>query len=339
MFHFHFPWFILLLPLPIFFYWLFPISAKEKREEAVEIHFPALYRLKSIFSSSQVTKKKSTFLFFLLLSISWMLLIVALMQPENIDQFRHVKNKGYDLMLAVDISGSMQALDFSTPDKTINRLEVVKEVVSRFIQERKGDRQGLILFGQHAYLHVPLSLDAFAISRMLNEVAIGMAGNATAMGDAIGLAVRTLRERPEGSRILILLTDGEDNASSIPPLTAAKLAKQYGIRIYTIGIGKKGLVPFLNRFGGYGMAEVSIDEELLKEIAKETGGKYFSATNEKMLTSIYAEISSLEKTEANESVLLLREPLYQYPLSLSLFFLLVLTLSQFSHKRRGSYGF
>lgn len=337
MFHFHSPWFALLLPLPLLLRWLLPALPKEKRDEASEISFPAVHRLKNVFPACQSTKKRSDVIFFGLLLLSWMLLIVALMQPENVDQFRQVKNKGYDLMLAVDISASMQALDFSTPDKAINRLNVTKEVVGNFIKGRQGDRLGLILFGQSAYLHVPLTLDTTSVNRMLNDTAPGMAGNATAIGDAIGLGVRTLRERPSGSRVLILLTDGEDNASSIPPLEAAKLAKQYGIRIYTVGIGKKGLVPFPNQFGGYGMGEVSMDEDLLKEIAKETGGQYFSATNQKMLASIYDKIGELEKSEANETLFLIREPLYQYPLSLSLLVLLALTLSQLLY-RRALYG-
>lgn len=331
MFHFQSPWFALLFPLPLLLRWL-PALVKEKQVKSAEIYFPGVQRLKNIFPACQATSKKSnSFLCFLFLS--WVLLVIALMQPENVDQFRQVKNKGYDLMLAVDISASMQALDFSTPDKAISRLDVTKEVVGNFIIGRQGDRLGLILFGQNAYLHVPFTLDAASVSRMLNDTVPGMAGNATAIGDAIGLGVRTLRERPEGSRVLILLTDGEDNASSIPPFEATKLAVQYGVRIYTIGIGKKGLVPFPNQFGGYGMGEVSMDEELLKEIAKETGGQYFSATNQKMLASIYAKIDELEKSEANETLFLVREPLYQYPLSLSIIIFLALTFSQLLNRR------
>lgn len=333
MFHFYSPWLALLLPLPILLRWLLPALSKEKRGEAAKICFPAVHRLKNVFPTSQAIKNRNNSIFFSLLLLIWILLIVALMQPENVDQFRQVKNKGYDLMLAVDISASMQALDFSTQDKLISRLDVTKDVVGNFIKGRQGDRLGLILFGQNAYLHVPLTLDTDSVSRMLNDAVQGMAGNATAIGDAIGMGVRTLRERPANSRVLILLTDGDDNASSIPPLEAAKLAKQYGIRIYTIGIGKKGLVPFPNQLGGYGMGEVSMDEELLKEIAKETGGQYFSATNRKMLASIYAKIDELEKSEANEILFLIRKPLYQYPLSLSLIILLVLTLFQLSRKR------
>lgn len=328
MFQFHFPWFALLLPLPLILRYFLPTKPKEKRNEAAQIRFPAIYRLKNIFPACQSNIKKSHFIFFGLLFLSWILFVLALMQPENVDQFRQVKNKGYDLMLAVDISASMQALDFSTNDKAISRLDETKKVVGNFIKGRQGDRLGLILFGQNAYLHVPLTLDVDSVSKMLGDVIPGMAGNATAIGDAIGLGVRTLRERPEGSRVLILLTDGEDNASSIPPLEAAKLAKQYGIRIYTIGIGKKGLVPFPNQMGGYSMVEVSLDEDLLKEIATETGGSYFSATNGKMLASIYAKIDAFEKSEANETLFLIREPLFFYPLTLSLFILLVLSLSQ-----------
>lgn len=337
MFHFDSPWFALLLPLPLLLRWLLPASPKEKRVEAAEIRFPSVQRLKNIFPEGHAIKEASGAIFHGLLLLSWTLLVIALMKPENVDQLRQVKNKGYDLMLAVDISASMQALDFSTPGKAVSRLDVTKQVVGDFIKGRQGDRLGLILFGQNAYLHVPLTLDTASVSRMLHDSVPGMAGNATAIGDAIGLGVRTLRERPPGSRVLILLTDGEDNASSLPPLEAAKLAKQYGTRIYTIGIGKKGLVPFPTQSGGYGMVEVSMDEELLKEIARETGGQYFSATNQKMLTSIYTKIDELEKSESNESVFLVREPLYQYPLSLSLLALLALTLSQLLH-RRAVYG-
>lgn len=332
MFHFHYPWLALLLPLPLIIRWFWPPQANANDEPA-EIYFPSVDRLKNIFPSSKELISRSSFLYFGLLLLSWISLVLALMQPEKVDQFRQIKNKGFDLMLAVDISASMQALDFSTANKAVNRLDMTKEVVGNFIEGRQGDRIGLILFGQNAYLHAPLTLDTASVIRMLKDTVPGMAGNATAIGDAIGQGVRTLRERPEGSRVLILLTDGEDNSSSIPPLEAAKLAKQYGIKIYTIGIGKSGAVPFPNQFGGYGMGQVSMDEDLLKKIAEETGGQYFAATNQKMLSLIYSKIDELEKSEANESLFLIREPLYQYPLALSLVLLFVLTLSQLLNRR------
>jgi Ca-activated chloride channel family protein len=320
MFQFYAPYFALLLPLPFLIRMLFPCRKKNK---APEIHFPALERLKNAFPSNSV--KNSTGFFSFLLYLSWIFLVLALMQPEKVDQFNKVNNKGYDLMLALDISGSMQAVDLSTSSKIISRIDATKEVVSKFVRARDKDRLGLITFGQSAYLHVPLTPDTVAVSRMLNDIVIGMAGNGTAIGDAIGLAVRTLRTRPGDSKILVLLTDGEDNASSIPPIEAAKLAKQYGIRIYTVGIGKKGPVPFPTNFGGYALAETVMDEELLKQIAEMTGGAYFLATDKKALESIYTQIDVLEKTEVEHSIHFIREPLFAYPLSVSLLLLFILT--------------
>ena len=215
----------------------------------------------------------------------------------------------------------------------ISRLDVTKEVVGKFVLGRQGDRVGLVTFGENAYLHVPLTLDTVSVSRMLNDTVAGMAGNATAIGDAIGLSVKTLRDRPEGSRVLVLLTDGDDNASSIPPLEAANLAKQYGIRIYTIGVGRNGPVPFPTQTGGYALANVTMDEVLLKEIANITGGQYFLATDQKALQSIYDKIDVLEKTEANHSTFFVRKPLYYYPLGAAMLTLFALSLSQIRYRR------
>lgn len=333
MFRFYLPWFALLLPLPFLIRRVIPFKGKDLNEAgASELYFPALSRLKSAFSSDSAIKTIDRS-FFILLSSIWFFLVIALMQPEKVDQYRQVKNKGYDLMLAVDTSASMQAVDFSTKSKVISRLDATKEVVSKFVLGRQGDRVGLVIFGENAYLHVPLTLDTISVSRMLNDTVSGMAGNATAIGDAIGISVRTLRVRPVGSRVLVLLTDGEDNSSSIPPLEAAKLAKQYGIRIYTVGVGKNGQVPFPSQFGGYGMVETSIDEGLLKEIAAQTGGQYFLATDQKMLESIYSKINALEKTESNQTLFLIREPLYYYPLGIAMALLLILSLHQLLSKR------
>lgn len=334
MFQFYWPWFALLLPLPFIFRKLFPLSGVEReREKIPTIYFPAIERLKKAFSASSQLNDGLNRSFFFLLSLAWVFLVIALMQPEKVENYRQIKNKGYDLMLAVDISGSMQAVDFSTQSKTISRLEATKEVVSKFVLGRQGDRVGLITFGENAYIYVPLTLDTLSVSKMLNDTVSGMAGNATAIGDAIGLGVKTLRERPEGSRILILLTDGEDNASAIPPIEAAKLAKQYGIRIYTIGVGKNGVVPFPNGAGGYGMARVSIDEGLLKEIAQLTGGQYFLAADQKSLEAIYEKIDQMEKTESNEALFLIKDPLYPYPLAIGMFVLLILCSCEFLQRR------
>lgn len=335
MFQFYWPWMALLFVLPFALRWCFP--QKKGSNPLATVHFPRLDRLKKAFSKQTVTGVRDV-PFFILFSLGWLFLTLALMQPENVSQYRQVKNKGYDLMLAVDISGSMQAVDFSTSSKIISRLDATKDVVSHFVRNRQGDRVGLITFGEAAYLHVPLTLDTLSVSKMLNDTVSGMAGNATAIGDAIGLAVKSLRNRPEGSRVLILLTDGEDNASSIPPLESAKLAKQYGIKIYTIGVGRNGLVPFPTQFGGHALAQVTIDEKLLKEIAEMTGGHYFQATDQKMLQSIYSKINGLERTESDQTLFLIREPLYYYPLALSIILFFALSLYQIGVFRRGSYG-
>lgn len=299
------PWFILFLPLPLIVYFFF-----SKKQAIQELHFPALDRLKRVFP---LCSKAESFPY--LLFGVWALIILALMQPVKTDARRLIKKEGYDLLLAVDISGSMQALDFSTSKKQVNRLDVTKEVVGDFIKRREGDRIGLITFGKNAYLHVPLTHDIEAVSKALSDTTFGMAGNGTAIGDAIGLAVRTLRARPEGSRVLVLLTDGEDNSSSISPIEAAKLANLYGIKIYTVGVGKKGAVAFPSQFGGYMMGESPMDTELLKKIADMTDGQSFLADEKIALEMIYKKIDSMEKTENEENLLLLQEPLYAYFLS------------------------
>lgn len=332
MMHFEWPWMVLLLPLPFLLRWLVP-PAKQKPSKEAELYFPSIGRLREAFSVRSSSSEKFSRLPFLFLSLFWLFFVLALMQPEKEGQPIQIKNQGHDLMLAVDVSGSMHALDLSTASHQVSRLDVTKEVVGKFVLGRQGDRMGLITFGEHAYLHIPLTLDTVSISKMLQDIVPGMAGNATAIGDAIGLAVRTLRERPEGSRVLILLTDGQDNSSSIPPLEAAKLAQQYGVRIYTIGIGKKGNVPFPTGYGGYQMVRVSMDEDLLKEIAILTGGQYFSAVNKKGLEQIYKKIDSLEKTESDENLLFIRHPLYRYPLSLAILFFICFALSGIFHRR------
>lgn len=333
MFQFYWPWFALLLPLPFFLRKISVFRNKGTEIRLPVLHFPALNRLKNIFPTHFVEKKQPNYFFSILFSLFWFFLTITLMQPERVDQFKQVKNVGYDLMLAVDISSSMQAVDFSTKNKIVSRLDATKDVVGKFVLGRQGDRVGLVAFGESAYLHVPLTLDTVSVSRMLKDTVAGMAGNATAIGDAIGLSVKTLRQRPEGSRVLVLLTDGDDNSSSIPPLEAAKLAKQYGIRIYTVGVGSNGQVPFPTGYGGYAMVQVSMNEDLLREIADKTGGQYFLATDQKALESIYWKINELEKTESDETTLFVREPLYYYPLGLSMLILLVLSLYQIRYRR------
>ncbi|MBX9621125.1 MAG: VWA domain-containing protein [Alphaproteobacteria bacterium] len=336
MFTFHWPWLCLLLPLPLIVRLLLPKSKKSEMKTTPELRFPDLSPLQKAFSGHQKKSRPSDLLFLIILSLSWIFLVLAVMRPQFVDQYSQIQNEGYDLMVAVDISGSMQALDFSTKEKMVSRLDVTKEVVGKFVRERQGDRIGLILFGENAFLQVPLTLDTSSVDYMLNNAVPGLAGFGTAIGDAIGLGVRNLRERPEGSRVIVLLTDGMDTASSIPPLESAKLAKQYGIRIYAIGVGKNGPVPFLDDRGRIQMVKVPMDEELLKEVATRTNGKYFQATDQFALQDIYEKINQLEKTKSNVRTYLIQKPLYRYPLGIAVALFLILSLLPFY--RRITYG-
>ncbi len=327
MFIFHWPYLALLLPLPILVWWLLPTGKKTDVNTSPELLFPSLDKIRNAFPAFRASEKKSRRGYWVLRLSVWVLLVLTIMRPQRVDQYIHVQNEGYDLMLAVDISGSMRALDFSTKEKAVSRLDVTKDVVGQFVRERQGDRIGLILFGQHAYLHVPLTLDTLSVSQMLNNAVSGMAGDATSIGDAVGLAVRNLRERPEGSRTIILLTDGKDTASSIPPLEAARLAKIYGIRIHAIGVGKDGPVPYPDNLRGVVMVELPMDEQLLKDIANETDGQFFLAADTNTLEDIYDTINKLEKTESEEREYLIRQPLYRYPLGAACILLLILCLA------------
>lgn len=325
MFSFAWPWMVGLLALPFIVRAFSPGARIANVPSAPKVSFPYIDRLKAGFPSQQ-RGKKSRGQYMFVLGLLWLCLTGALMGPQLIDQFTQVRGKGYDLMLAVDLSSSMLALDYSENGEQASRLDVVKSVVSDFVARRQGDRVGLVLFGTAAYLHVPLTLDTLSVRKMLNNTMVGEAGDTTAIGDAIGLAVRNLRDRPEKSRIIILLTDGGDNASTIPPLAAAKLAHQYGIRIYTIGVGSKEPVPIPDSSGQIVTAQFDLDESLLRKIADMTGGDYFRAADTKALQKIYAQINKLEKTSVETRSYAVRRPLYRYPLGggLALLFLLPL---------------
>ncbi len=330
MFKFAWPWFAMALPLP----WLLrryfaprQRASTMEQQSAVLLH-PSVTRLQTAFVSLAPAVGLSSLLQTLLLALLWISLVVAMMRPEWLERHTQVVSPGYDLMLAVDASRSMEALDFTVDGRRVNRMAVVKGVVGRFIEQRRGDRIGLVIFGDHAYLQSPLTLDGEAVRTLLESSVPRMAGDATAIGDSVGLAVKKLRERPEGSRVLILLTDGENTAGSLPPLEAARLARHYNIRIYTVGVGSKGKVPFMEG-GRLIMTDMQIDEDLLKEIAATTGGAYFRATDTQALEEIYRRIDALEMTEAETRTTMIPRPLFRWPLAVAmvaLFFLGTLSL-------------
>ena len=333
MFSFAYPAMALMLLLPFVARALMPADKKENDMNAPEISFPSMDRLEAAFALQGSANKSNRFYYFVL-ALLWLCLTASLMQPQLVDKFTEVRNKGYDIMLAVDLSGSMHALDYTMDNRRVSRLDVIKSVVSQFVSQRQGDRIGLALFGTKAYLHVPLTLDTLSVRKMLDNTIVGEAGDSTAIGDALGLAVRNLRERPENSRIIVLLTDGADNASTIPPLEAAKLAKEYGIRVYTISVGTNGPVPIPDRSGQIVMAQFDVDDGLLKKVADTTGGSFFRATDTATLQKVYDEINRLEKSESETKNYVIRQPLYRYPLGAALGLLFLLSLMPVYRKAR-----
>ncbi|WP_353573041.1 VWA domain-containing protein [Candidatus Albibeggiatoa sp. nov. BB20] len=311
MFSFQYPWFALLLPLPILIWWLWP---QRQASHLPQIRIPNLAFVQQAFQVSSVSPVRNRWLIlrWLLLWLTWISFVFAAMAPQWVDKQIEIRQSGYDLMLAVDLSESMLQDDFRLSQRQVSRLQAVKVVLIPFVDKRVGDRIGLVLFADHAYLQSPLTLDNQAVKAFIERAAIGMAGQKTAIGDAIGLAVKKLRERPEDSRVLILLTDGENTAGKLSPLKAAEIAKQYKIRIYTVGVGQVS-----------GIFGRGFDEQTLREIAKMTGGAYFSATNLNALSQVYNKIDkNLQKTEADSRIYLQRTHLYRIPLIIGLFSLL-----------------
>ncbi|MGF1615566.1 MAG: VWA domain-containing protein [Gammaproteobacteria bacterium] len=316
MLSFAWPWFALLLPLPWLLAWQFrrPSRAREGDSTNRVLLNPAVSRLEAAFASDTPRARGYRWLWELLGGLFWAALVVALMGPQRLDRYTEAVSHGRDLMLAVDISRSMEALDFQLDGRPVNRLAVVKGVVGSFIELRRGDRIGLILFGDVAYLQAPLTLDGAAVRAMLEGVVPRMAGDATAIGDAVGLAVKKLREREAGGRVIILLTDGENTAGGLPPLEAARLARHHGIRIYAIGVGSHGQVPFPEG-DDLVMKTVPLDEGLLQVMSEMTDGVYFRATDTDALRSIYRHIDGLEATEAVTHSTYVPRPLFRWPLA------------------------
>jgi len=221
-------------------------------------------------------------------------------------------------MLAVDLSGSMQIQDFSLGGNQVDRLTATKQVAGDFIQRRKGDRLGLILFGSQAYLQAPLSFDRVTINRFLQEAVIGLAGKKTAIGDAIGLSVKRLKNKNTSQLVLILLTDGVNTAGELSPEEGVALAKKIGLRIYTIGIGASQMQ--VDSFFGSQMINPSkdLDEGMLKSIAEQTGGAYFRAHDTKELKKIYALIDTLEPVDSDKQTFRPIQALFMYPLGLAM---------------------
>ena len=341
MYSFDWPWMFILLPLPLLVYFLSrPIS----QQSAAALKVPFYQYLQEQHIQDKKVSAGRLSLSLLLAAIAWILLLTAAAQPKWSGDPVSIPRSGRDLMLAVDMSGSMDTKDMMLGQQSVDRLSAVKTVISPFIEQREGDRIGLVLFGERAYLQTPLSYDRKTIQQMLYEAVIGLAGEkATAIGDAIGLAVKRLKDLPADqsqSRVLILLTDGSNNAG-MDPITAAKLAKQIGIKIYTIGFGADEMIVR----SVFGRQRVNpsrdLDEKTLQEIAMATGGRYFRARDARELADIYIILDQLEPVESDSFTYRPTRALFYYPLSiaflLSLFILFYqLILHKPPHRFAGS---
>ncbi len=306
-----FPWALLLLPIPLVI-WFFK---KTKEEEITAIQTPLFDHWQSI--NTKNIQPKTHWLKIILSFIIWICLIIAASRPQWVGEPVELPASGRDLLLSIDVSESMLEEDLKLNGRSANRLDVVKSVITEFIKKRESDRIGLVLFGDQAYLQTPLTFDLKTVQYMLDETEIGLAGKATAIGDGIGLSVKRLRERPEQSRILILLTDGQSNRGE-DPIKAAKLAKKAGVKIYTIGIGADESL----RRTLFGMKRINpsaaLDEKTLMQIAQLTDGRYFRAKSTQDLQKIYSLLDSLEPIEDEPEIYRPMQELYYYPALLAL---------------------
>ncbi|BCL62846.1 hypothetical protein DGMP_35390 [Desulfomarina profundi] len=287
--HPEFLWLLLLLPLLAVLY--------GRKGKAPALKFSST-TLAAVLATTPKARPGTLLLLFRLLVLS--LLILALARPQQGSSTTEIEASGIDIILAVDVSGSMEAMDFTLNSKPANRLEVVKKVMDEFISERPNDRIGLLAFAGRPYLVSPLTLDHDWLRRRLESLQTGMLEDGTAIGSAIGSGTNRLRENKSKSRILILLTDGMNNAGRIPPLIAAEAANTLKIKVYTIGAGTRGEAPMpvIDSFGRQRLvrARVDIDEETLTKVAELTGARYFRATDTESLKKIYNEINKMETT-------------------------------------------
>ena len=324
MWSFAWPWMFLALPLPIIVRKLLaPVSGAQD----AGLKVPSFQGF-SVLSDRSEVEQLLNWRFWLAVA-AWILLVVASARPEFIGDELDVPVSGRNLMLAVDLSGSMDAKDFELGGRRVDRLTATKAVASDFIGRREGDRIGLILFGERAYLQVPLTLDRETVRTLLLEAFIGLAGEKTAIGDAITLAVKRIHDQGAAGaeQILVLLTDGANTAGAVDPLKAAELAEQIGLRIYTIGIGAEQMV--VSSITG-GMRRVNpsadLDETTLTAIAEQTGGRYFRAKDTAGLQDIYRLLDQMEPVAEPEAGFRPVTTLYYWPLGGALALVGVLAL-------------
>ncbi len=313
MFELALPWAFIALPLPVLLWLLSP---------RVSVQLPAALRVPFFNAMVNLLEEKKAFSSkpstLTLLMVIWVLLLCALSGPRWVGNPLPVEREGYNIMLALDLSGSMELNDMLLHGRPASRLAVVKRAAAQFVNDRKTDKIGLILFGTQAYLQTPLTYDHHSLLMRIQDATVGLAGKTTSIGDALGLAVKRLREVPAQGRVIILLTDGVNNSGVLSPIKAAELAAVEGIKIYTIGLGANpdsggndNLLISLN-------PAMDLDEETLTEVAKITGGRYFRATDSQSLSSIYQTINEMETVSQEKQMIRPQHEYYAWPLATAL---------------------
>jgi len=286
-----YPWVLILVLIPVLLQWKKPVAQTVDAPVFPVGHW--LSDLPGVTRQGNGVPRWQTMVLFL----AWALLVLAMARPQHVGEQVQMPVSGRDLMLVVDISPSMEEQDMVMQGRSINRLQAVKKVLNEFIARRKGDRLGLILFGTEPYVQAPLTFDLATLETLLQESGIGMAGRATAIGDAVGLATKRLRDRPQQQRVAVVLTDGANTAGEISPDKATEIAAAAGIRLYTIGIGAESMI----QRGLLGSRRINpsrdLDEGLLTRMAQQTGGEYFRARSLRELETIYDTINQLEPIE------------------------------------------
>lgn len=330
-----YPWLLLLILLPVLWW-------RRQRKDADQVAAPTLpvgHWMSDLPGVSRSGDARGLWQKLLLLLV-WLLLVLALARPQFVGESVQLPVTGRDLLLAVDISPSMEEEDMILSQRRVNRLTAVKDVLNDFITRREGDRLGLLLFGTQPYIQAPLSFDHQTIRTLLQEAQLGMAGRATAIGDAIGLAVKRLRDRPQEQRVLVLLTDGANTAGEVSPDKAAEIAAAAGVRIYTIGMGAESMI----QRGFLGSRKINpsrdLDETLLQNIADQTGGRYFRARSTPELEMIYENINQLEPIELEGKQYRPTTDLFYWPAGFAVALLLVGMLLSHAKRRlpEASYG-
>jgi Ca-activated chloride channel family protein len=307
------PLVLLFLPLPVVVYFALP-AQQAGRESALRVPFIEDFKLSQQLGHPRL--QLHWLKWFSLLA--WCLAVFAASRPQWVGETIDINISGRDLMMAVDLSDSMRTADFKVDGNTVDRLSATKSVATEFIENRRGDRLGLVLFGSRAYLQTPLTFDTKTVNRLLLESAIGLAGERTAIGDAIGLTLKRLGGSAQQSQVLILLTDGANTAGEVTPIKAAQLAAQRGLKIYTIGIGAEELVVQTLLGSRKTNPSAQLDEKALATIAELTGGRYFRARDTEELAEIYALLDELEPLDKEAQVFRPITALFYWPLAFAL---------------------